>query len=410
METETDSVTNATPPLKGVKILDFSRIIAGPLATQQLADLGATVIKIENPATGDDVRGLDENGQPARSPFFIGFNRTKKSVAIDLKDPAGQALALDLARQCDVLVQNFRPGVMDRFGLDHERVMAICPKLIYVSISAYGEHGSMSDRPGYDPVLQAESGMMAMTGEPDGRPMRTALSLIDTLTAGHATSAVCAALIAREKTGRGDYLDLALMDTAIAALGNMGMAWLGMGVVPERVGNRHIYATPNGLFRTATDPIYMAIASNRLFTRFCENVIERPDLPRDERFAKPPDRLKNRALLWEIMEGELMKQPAEHWLARMRDLPAGQVRTLDKALQSPEVAERGMVRTLEEADGKTISLLAPPFRYQNTPLAEPESPPYIGEHTDEVLKSWLGLDDSRLAELRERRVIRSFEG
>ncbi|MDE0054746.1 MAG: CoA transferase, partial [Gammaproteobacteria bacterium] len=378
METQADSATKAAPPLAGVKILDFSHIIAGPLATQQLADLGATIIKIENPATGDDVRGLDEDGQPARSPFFMGFNRSKKSVAIDLKDPAGQQMALDLARQCDVLVQNFRPGVMDRFGLDHERVMSICPKLIYVSISAYGEHGSMSDRPGYDPVLQAESGMMAMTGEPDGRPMRTALSLIDTLTAGHATSAVCAALIAREKTGRGDYLDLALMDTAIAALGNMAMAWLGMGVVPERVGNRHIYATPNGLFRTATDPIYMAIASNRLFTRFCENVIERPDLPRDERFARPPDRLKNRELLWEILEGELMKQPAEHWIPRMRDLPAGQVRTVDKALASPEVAERGMVRTLEEADGNTISLLAPPFRYQNTPLAEPESPPYIG--------------------------------
>ena len=262
METQADSVTNATPPLKGVKILDFSRIIAGPLATQQLADLGATIIKIENPVTGDDVRGLDENGQPARSPFFIGFNRNKKSVAIDLKDPAGQAMALDLARQCDVLVQNFRPGVMDRFGLDHERVMAVCPKLIYVSISAYGEHGSMRDRPGYDPVLQAESGMMALTGEPDGRPMRTALSLIDTLTAGHATSAICAALIGRASTGRGDYLDLALLDTAIAALGNMAMAWLGTGVLPVRAGNAHIYATPNGLFRTATDPIYMAIASN----------------------------------------------------------------------------------------------------------------------------------------------------
>ena len=406
METQADSVTNATPPLAGVKILDFSRIIAGPLATQQLADLGATIIKIENPATGDDVRGLDENGQPARSPFFMGFNRNKKSVAIDLKNRAGQEMALDLARQCDVLVQNFRPGVMDRFGLDHERVMSLCPKLIYVSISAYGEHGSMSDRPGYDPVLQAESGMMAMTGEPDGRPMRTALSLIDTLTAGHATSAVCAALIAREKTGRGDYLDLALMDTAIAALGNMAMAWLGMGVVPERVGNRHIYATPNGLFRTATDPIYMAIASNRLFTRFCENVIERPDLPRDERFARPPDRLQNRELLWEILEGELMKQPAEHWIPRMRDLPAGQVRTVDKALESPEVAERDMVRTLEEADGNTISLLAPPFRYQNTPLAKPESPPYIGEHTDEVLREWLGIDDAKLKDLHERSVIR----
>ena len=406
METQADSVTNATPPLKGVKILDFSRIIAGPLATQQLADLGATIIKIENPVTGDDVRGLDENGQPARSPFFIGFNRNKKSVAIDLKDPAGQAMALDLARQCDVLVQNFRPGVMDRFGLDHERVMAVCPKLIYVSISAYGEHGSMRDRPGYDPVLQAESGMMALTGEPDGRPMRTALSLIDTLTAGHATSAICAALIGRASTGRGDYLDLALLDTAIGALGNMAMAWLGTGVLPVRAGNAHIHATPNGLFRTATDPIYMAIASNRLFTRFCENVIERPELASDERFAIPAARLKNRAALWEILEGELMKQPAEHWLERMRDLPAGQVRTLDKALQSPEVAERGMVQTLTEADGKVISLLGATFRYQNTPLAKPESPPYIGEHTDEVLREWLGVDDSTLTELRERRVIR----
>lgn len=385
------------PPLAGIRILDFSRVIAGPLATQQLADLGATVIKVENPATGDEVRGLDAEGKPARSPFFVAFNRSKESVAIDLKKPSGSALARDLAAQCDVLVQNYRPGVMERFGLDHATLAAVNPRLIYVSVSAYGEHTTMRDRPGFDPVLQAESGMMELTGEPDGPPMRTALSLIDTLTAAHLTSAVLAALMARGDSGPGDYIDLALMDTAIAALGNMGSTWLATGTVPRRAGNNHIHSTPNGLFRTATEPMYIAVGSNRLFGEFCR-IVDANELCEDERFAEPTARLANRAALREALESRLMTQPADHWLTLMRDLPAGKVRTLDAAYGSSEVAERELLHEVDD-EGERFALVRSPFQFTNTGVAEFRAPPRLGQHTRATLQELLGLSESDLAGL-----------
>ena len=281
-------------PLSGIRVLDFSRIIAGPLATQHLADLGAEVIKIENPITGDEVRGLDSTGQPGISSFFTAFNRSKKSVAIDLKTNRGQALARDLAKHCDVLVENFRPGVMTKFGLNESILRSENPALIYVSISAYGASGSMSDRPGLDPVLQAESGMMAMTGFENGPPLRHPLSIIDTLPAVHALSAISVALYARTSHGRGDFIDLALYDTAIGALNNAALGYLTSGDLPPKTGNSHMQATPVDLFQTKTEPLYMAVGSDRLFRRFCEDVIERPDLAIDDRFKTPADRRLHR--------------------------------------------------------------------------------------------------------------------
>lgn len=402
----TEQTSTNPPPLAGIRILDFSRVIAGPLATQQLADLGATVIKVEDPVKGDDVRGFDAAGNPARSPFFLAFNRTKQSVALNLKDPRGQQLARDLAAQCDVLVQNFRPGVMARFGLDAAAICAQYPRLIYVSVSAYGESGAMRDRPGYDPVLQAESGMMELTGEPDGSPMRTALSLIDTLTAAHATTAVMAALMNRDRTGRGDYIDLALLDTAITALGNMGSAWLATGELPQRAGNNHIHATPNGLFRTATEPVYLAVASNRLFGEFCK-IIGRPELATDPLYARPSERLKHRPQLKAAIESTLVTQPADYWLARTRHLPSGKVRTLDQALTSPEVDERKLLRDVtDDQTGETFRLFAPPFRFDGTPTAPAVAPPRLGQHTSAVLRALLGLDDAAVASLQEANVIR----
>ena len=392
-------------PLAGIRVLDFSRIIAGPLATQHLADLGAEVIKIENPITGDEVRGWDSSGQPGISSFFTAFNRSKKSVAIDLKTNQGQALVRELVKQCDVLVENFRPGVMSRFGLNESSLRSENPGLIYVSISAYGASGSMSDRPGLDPVLQAESGMMAMTGFEDGPPLRHPLSIIDTLTAVQALSAISVALYARASHGRGDFLDLALYDTAIGALNNAALGYLTSGDLPPKTGNSHMQATPVDLFQTKTEPIYMAVGSGRLFLRFCEDVIEQPDLANDERFKTPVDRRLHRDALKEIIETVLKNEPADFWLQRLRHLPAGKVRSLDEALRADETRERNMLWTINDGD-RVQEVLGSPFKFDYHALSQPKPPPQLGADTRTVLQDLLELTSEDLDDLHRRQIIR----
>ena len=392
-------------PIAGIRVLDFSRIIAGPLATQHLADLGAEVIKIENPITGDEVRGWDSSGQPGISSFFTAFNRSKKSVAIDLKTNQGQALVRELVKHCDVLVENFRPGVMSRFGLNQSSLRSENPGLIYVSISAYGASGSMSDRPGLDPVLQAESGMMAMTGFEDGPPLRHPLSIIDTLTAVQALSAISVALYARASHGRGDFLDLALYDTAIGALNNAALGYLTSGDLPPKTGNSHMQATPVDLFQTKTEPIYMAVGSDRLFLRFCEDVIEQPDLANDERFKTPADRRLHRDALKEIIETVLKNEPADFWLQRLRHLPAGKVRSLDEALRADETRERNMLWTINDGD-RVQEVLGSPFKFDYHALSQPKPPPQLGADTRTVLQDLLELTSEDLDDLHRRQIIR----
>ena len=390
------------PPLEGVRILDFSRIIAGPLCTQHLADLGADVIKVEHPVNGDDMRTRSPRGD-RRGPAFLAFNRSKRSIAIDLATAGGQDLARQLAVKADVVIENFRPGVMDRLGLGPARLRAADPALIYVSISAYGARGEFASRPGLDPVLQAESGMMALTGPIGGGPTRYPISIIDTLTGAHATSAICAALLGRARHGRGDFIDLCLLDTAIGALGNVGLAYLTTGIVPERSGNRHVESSPIDLFLTATAPIYLAMATDRLFADLCA-VLGRPDLVRDERFVTPSGRTRHRDALKVELEAVLVTLPAEAWLAEMAHLPAGGVRTIDQALESPEVAERQMVQRIPEGD-HTVAVLGTPFKFDDTELAPMRPPPLLAQHTDDVLATVLGLDDDAIARLREQGVV-----
>ena len=403
----TDSTPAATgqatpPPLAGVRVLDFSRIIAGPLCTQQLADLGAEVIKVENPAGGDDTRSRSAKGD-TRGAMFLAFNRSKRSIAVDLTTEAGRDLVRRLAARCDVVVENFRPGVMARLGLGPEELRAADPRLIYVSISAYGASGPFADRPGLDPVLQAESGMMALTGPIDGGPTRHPLSIIDTLTAAHATGAICAALHGRAVHGRGDFVDLCLLDTAVAALGNAAQAYLTNGRVPPRSGNRHIQAAPIDLFETATTPIYVAMANDRLFGQLCK-AIGRPELVDDERFVGAAGRSRNRDELKEEIESALRRRPAEDWLAEMAHLPVGGVRTIDQALASPEVEARGLVRTIAEAEGE-IRVLGTPFRFGDADLADFQPPPRLGADTDAVLSSVLDLGPAEIEDLRARGVV-----
>ncbi|MCP3854917.1 MAG: CoA transferase [Actinomycetia bacterium] len=385
------------PPLDGVRVLDFSRIIAGPLCTQHLADLGADVVKVEHPVTGDDMRARSAKGD-RRGPAFLAFNRSKRSIAIDLGGEVGQDLARRLAARSDIVIENFRPGVMDRLGLGPQQLRDADPRLIYVSISAYGASGPFSDRPGLDPVLQAESGMMSLTGPIDGGPTRHPLSLIDTLTAAHATSAVCAALIGRGRHGTGDFIDLCLLDTAIGALGNAGLQYLSTGRPPERAGNRHLVAAPIDLFATVTEPIYLAMATDRLFSDLC-TVLGRPDLPVDERFEGPAGRSRNRDELKVELEATLTTRPASDWLAEMGHLPAGAVRTIDQALQAPEVLHRDMVRHIPE-DDNDIAVLGTPFKFRENTVAAFRPPPRLAQHTDDVLASVLDLDHDTIAALR----------
>jgi crotonobetainyl-CoA:carnitine CoA-transferase CaiB-like acyl-CoA transferase len=393
------------PPLNGIRILDFSRIIAGPLCTQQLSDMGAEVIKVENPDGGDDTRRFPKPAADGLSHFFVAFNRNKKSVAMDIRKPEALEILHTLAAQCDVLVQNFRPGVMERFGLDYASLAMRHPHLIYVSISAYGQDGPMAHRPGFDPVLQAEFGLMSLTGEPDGAPMRHPLSIIDTMTALHAVGAVSAALYTRRDTGQGQHIDLTLMDTAVAALGNAGSYYLCGGGQPPRAGNSHMTSTPTTLVETADGPLYFALSTNRLFGQLCRDVLQRPELVDDPKFATPDARLANRPELFALLREAFALEPRDYWQKKMRHLPAGPVRSLAEALESEEVAHRRMVVDVATESGAPMRLLGSPLKFSNTPVREPSPPPRLGQHTDEVLRDIAGATDEQIVALRAQGVL-----
>jgi crotonobetainyl-CoA:carnitine CoA-transferase CaiB-like acyl-CoA transferase len=395
------------PPLHGVRVLDFTRVIAGPCCTMQLADLGAEVIKIEALDHGDESRQLKPPAVGDESHFFLAFNRSKKSVCLDVRTPTGRDLAQRLAERSDVLVENFRPGVMARLGLDWAALQARHPRLVYCSISAYGQTGPMADRPGYDPVLQAESGMMSITGEPNGPPLRHPVGIVDTITAHYALSAILAALVARGTTGRGQRVDVSLHDCSLAALGNVGSYYLTSGTEPARLGNTHPTAVPLGLFDTKTGPFYLACAADHLFARLCRDVLDRPDLLADTRFATNPARVVHRGEVMAVLGAIFAGQTREHWLDRLRaaEVPAGPVRGLAEALESDEVRRRGMVVTVPHPTAGEVRLLGSPYRFSETGVRPPAAPPLLGQHTAAVLGEVLGLEEAAITELRRTRVI-----
>src|SRR5476651_2295365 len=395
------------PPLTGVRIVDFSRVIAGPLCTQILSDMGAEVIKIENPDGGDDTRkgaGPRAGGEKGESHFFMTYNRGKKSVALDFTKPAGQAIVHKLLGSADVLVENFRPGVLKKYGLDYASLAAKYPKLIYLSISAYGQTGPLSDRPGYDPVLQAESGMMSVNGEADGEGMRHAIAIVDTMTGIHSVAAINAALYARTSTGKGQQIDLALYDTALASLGNMGAYYLIGGDQPRRAGNGHFASAPNGSFETANGKIYMAVANQKLFVDTCK-ALGHPEWATDPRFATIADRVANKPLLMKLMEDVLKTDTKENWAQKLRHLPAGPIRTMKEALDEPEVKRRGMLKTYKHTRVGDVQIIGSNYRFSDTPVDDTRPPPSLGEHTDAVLAEIGGFSTDEVKAMREKKVI-----
>jgi succinate---hydroxymethylglutarate CoA-transferase len=395
------------PPLEGIRVVDFTRVIAGPMCTQILADMGAEVIKIENPDGGDDTRkgaGPRAGGETGESHFFMTYNRGKKSVALDFTKPAGQAIVHKLLANADVMIENFRPGVLKKYGLDYAGLAAKYPKLIYLSISAYGQTGPLSDRPGYDPVLQAESGMMSVNGEANGEGLRHAIAIVDTMTAIHSAAAINAALFARRDTGKGQRIDLALYDTALVSLGNLGSYYLISGDQPKRAGNGHFASAPNNSFSTSNGLIYMAVANQKLYADTCK-AMGHPEWITDPRFKTVADRVANKPALYALMNEVLMTDTKENWTERLRHLPVGPIRTMKEALDTPEVKRRGMLKTYKHARVGDVPIIGSNYRFSDTPVDDTRPPPSLGQHTDEVLRALAGLSDAELADLRGQKII-----
>jgi crotonobetainyl-CoA:carnitine CoA-transferase CaiB-like acyl-CoA transferase len=394
---------NAPLALQGVRVVDFSHFIAGPLATMFLADLGADVIKIEPPGRGDDLRHyppvlpeLPDQGGP-----FLWGNRSKRSVALDLKNPAAIQVVRELVDGADVLVENFSTGVMQRLGLGPDTLRAANPKLVYCSISAYGRDGPFADRPGFDPVVQAESGFVSMNGYPDRQGVRASAAVMDIATAMMVSNAVLAALFARTHQGVGQVVEVGLFDTGLLMTGWAPMQHLLTGRAPQRSGNVSVDTCPSGVFDASDQSFYINCGNSRIFQRLLSQVVDRPDIADDPAFAQPQDRVARRDELFAVLAEAFAKQPWAHWQRRMREaqVPCGVVNTVPQAIRSAEARAREAVTWIPHAGVGKVPNIASPWRFGLTPVADPKAAPRIGEHTEEVLRGLLGFDDAKLQAL-----------
>jgi crotonobetainyl-CoA:carnitine CoA-transferase CaiB-like acyl-CoA transferase len=401
----------AAPPLAGKLVLDFTRVLAGPWATLNLADLGADVVKIEHPKTGDDTRhyapSAEHGGETA---YFLFANRNKRSLALDIGKPEGQAVVKRLVAKADVLIENFRPDVMQRQGLDYDSVKAINPGLVYCSISGYGHASPLKLVAGYDPVAQAESGMMWMTGEGDGDPLRTGISYADILTGMFATQAILGALIAKDRDGTGQHIDLALIDSALAATANYAQMALMTGNSPKRYGNGHPFLEPFGLCETSDGQITLVIGNDRQWERFCVDVIGKPEWLTDPRYATNAARLENQKTFRPLLNAILAQDTRENWISKFREagVPAGSVRDLNEALAAPEIRARGMVGTVEHPNAGRLELVTSPIRYSATPVNKPAAPPTLGQHSAEILGDH-GFTADEIAALAKDGIVRGVK-
>lgn len=404
-------MSEAQLPLAGVRVLDLTRVLAGPYCSLMMADMGADIIKIENPDGGDDSRNFSVPSYQGHSVYFMTVNRNKRSVALDLKAPAGKAAFLALAARADIVLENFRTGVMERLGLGYDTLKAINPALVYCAISGYGRDGPNVDVPGYDPVAQAESGLMSMSGEADGQPIRTGPSLVDMVCGMFTAHAAVAALRHAERTGEGRFVEANLHKSGLNMLINFAGAHLVTGEVPTRAGNTNQLAQPAGVYQAADGPLMVTVGNNAQFARLCNDVIERPDLLTDPRFADNPSRVRNAAAITEILDAILITQPREAWVARLRraGVATGAVATVDEALASDLVAARGSIREVSHAGVGSYRALFGPVRLHDTAPTPRAGAPLLGQHTREVLRDVAGLDDTAITELARTGVAKLNE-
>jgi crotonobetainyl-CoA:carnitine CoA-transferase CaiB-like acyl-CoA transferase len=403
--------------LSHIRVLDLSRVLAGPWAGQILADLGAEVIKVERPGSGDDTRHWgppyikDADGNDSReAAYFQCANRNKQSLTLDFTQAEGQRLVRELAAQCDVVLENFKVGGLKAYGLDYDALKAVNPRLIYCSITGFGQDGPYAKRAGYDFMIQGLGGLMSLTGKPDGEdgagPMKVGVALTDILTGLYATVGVLAALNAREHSGQGQYIDVALLDVQVACLANQAMNYLATGSAPKRLGNAHPNIVPYQDFPTADGDFILAVGNDGQFRKFCE-VAGLPALPDDPRFSTNKARVANRAELIPLLRQTTVFKSTAEWVALLEEagVPCGPINDLAQVFADPQVQARGLHIDMRNGMGSVTPQVASPLRLSATPVDYRLAPPLLGEHTDALLRRLLGLDDGQIASLRSAAVI-----
>ena len=393
-------------PLAGVAVLDFSRVVAGPYCTMLLGDDGADVVKVERPGEGDDTRQWGPPFVGGESAYYLAINRNKRSIAVDLQHPGGRALALDLAARADVVVENFRVGTLERLGLGYATLAERNPRLIYCGISGFGTRGPRRDQPGFDLMVQAFGGMMSITGHPDGPPAKAAVPLLDMATGIAAHGAICAALYGRERTGRGQRIDLSLFATQIALLMNAAGDYLLAGKVMGRQGTSHPSIVPYQGFAARDGYLILAAPNDRLFRRLCD-VLGHLEWADDPRFVTNTGRVQHRDTLVGLIESVTRERDVDDWVVELEaaGIPGGPINPVDRALEDPQVAALGLVQEVEHPASGRIRLQAPFVQFDGQVPSIRQPPPLLAEHTDAVLREWLGLDADQIGSLRAANAI-----
>ncbi|MEE3047269.1 MAG: CaiB/BaiF CoA-transferase family protein [Pseudomonadota bacterium] len=406
-----------TGALSGLRVLDLSRVLAGPWASQTLADMGAEVIKIERPGAGDDTRGWgppfakDANGNDTtEAAYYLTANRGKKSLTIDITKPEGQEIVRNIAAQSDVVLENFKVGGLAKYGLDYATLSALNPKLVYCSITGFGQDGPYKDRPGYDFMIQGMGGLMSITGAPDsapgGQPMKVGVAVADIFTGLYATIGILAALRHRDATGEGQYIDLALLDVQAAVLANQAMNYLTTGNAPGRLGNAHPNIVPYEAFPSADGYLILAVGNDSQFKSFCA-VAGLDDLPADERYATNRNRVANRDTLVPLIRQAMVLKTTDEWIAALEkaNVPCGPINTLDRVFDNPQVKHRGLVKRLDHPTAGTVPTVGNPIRFSKTPITDEKAPPMLGQHSDEILRKVADLSDDQIAKLRDAGIV-----
>jgi len=393
-------------PLAGLRVVDLTRILAGPLCTMILGDMGADVIKVEPPETGDDTRAWGPPFLAGDAVYFLGVNRNKRSLTLNMAVPSGQKILADLIAKADVLIDNFKLGTLEKWGFADAWFERHAPRLVRCSITGYGTSGPKAALPGYDFILQAESGLMSICGEPDGKPTKYGVAIVDVCTGMLASNSILAALHARERTGKGQKIEVSLYETSLAMLVNVAASYLAAGRNGGRFGNGHPSIVPYTTYQTADAMIALGVGNERQFARIAE-VLGHPEWAKDARFTSNAARVENRSLIDRLINEALSHDRADAWLAKLKaaGIPCGKINSVAEALEDAQTAARKMIETIEHPGVGTLKMLGIPFKFSDTACSVRRPPPTLGQHSEEILSGELGLDEKAIAELRRQKVI-----
>lgn len=400
-------MTENLKPLSDVTVLDLSRILAGPYCSMMLGDLGADIIKVERPTAGDDTRHWGPPDAGGEAAYYLCANRNKRSLTVNLKTPEGLEIIRELARQSDILIENYKVGTLQKMGLGYDDLKAINPGLIYCSITGFGQNGPYKDKPGYDFMIQGMGGVMSFTGDPQGAPMKVGVAIVDITAGMFACNAIQAALRHRDKTGRGQYIDMSLLDSVVSWLANVGSNYLVSGELPKRYGNAHPNIVPYEPFKTK-DGTYIALAvgNDSQWEKFC-GLADLKELAHDPRFATNPQRVHNRDALIPMVAEKMLARSGQEWLRELDNLmiPCGPINTFDKVFSDPQILARQMVAEVPHPTAGSVKMVTSPMKLSETPCEITRHPPLLGEHTEELLREKFGFDEDRIAALRKEGVI-----